>query len=141
MSDSQPSPRAPATAVPAPVRVLYADDVRELRQLMHHALAATGFEITCVPDGIDAWNEIQQHPGHYHVLITDHHMPQMSGLELVQQLRQSDFNGHIIVISSELGEITDLTYDELRVDALLKKPVKFTQLPALIRNLTGRNES
>lgn len=137
MSESQSSPRSPATA--APVHVLYADDVRELRQLMHHALTVSGFQITCVPDGIDAWNEIQQHPGRYHVLITDHHMPQMSGLELVRQLRQSEFGGRIIVISSELGEATDLAYHELQVDALLKKPAKFTQLPTLIRNLTSSN--
>ena len=117
------------------VHILYADDVRELRQLMRHALAVSGFEITCVPDGTDAWTEIRQHPERYQVLITDHHMPQMSGLELVRQLRQSDFGGRIIVISSELGETTDLAYHELKVDALLKKPVKFTELPDLIRRL------
>lgn len=137
MCDRQPNP---SPAAPAPIRVLYADDMEGLRQLMRHALSAPGFEITCVPDGAEAWHEIQQHPGHYDVLITDHHMPQMGGMELVQHLRRSDFAGHIIVISSELGEAADFAYHALRVDALLKKPAKFTQLPALIRNLTGRNE-
>ena len=137
MNDRASASPASADAAPVRVQVLYADDVRELRQLMRHALTVAGFAITCVPDGADAWAEIQRHPAQYHVLITDHHMPQMSGLELVRRLRQSDFAGRIIVISSELGESTDLAYHELNVDALLKKPVKFTQLPDLIRRLTA----
>lgn len=137
MNDRASASPASADAAPVSVQVLYADDVRELRQLMRHALTVAGFAITCVPDGADAWAEIQRHPAQYHVLITDHHMPQMSGLELVRRLRQSDFAGRIIVISSELGESTNLAYHELNVDALLKKPVKFTQLPDLIRRLTA----
>jgi len=137
MSDTSTIPSHLSTQASASLRVLYADDMDELRQLMQHTLAAGGFQITCMPDGMDAWNEIQQHPSDYDVLITDHHMAQMNGLELVQHLRQSGFGGRIIVISSELSEATDHAYHELHVDALLKKPIKFAQLPALLRNLTA----
>jgi len=56
------------------------------------------------------------------VVITDHHMPKMDGLELVRRLRQMEFPGRIMVFSSELSEEICAEYADLRVDPLLTSP-------------------
>ena len=86
------------------LRVLYADDMKELRHLLEVVLGRDGHKVDSVPDGHLAFNLLQANPGTYDVVITDHHMPTMSGLELVGRLRAMDFKGRIIVFSSELSE-------------------------------------
>ncbi|MFZ9682396.1 MAG: response regulator [Cephaloticoccus sp.] len=74
-------------------------------------------------------------PARFECVITDHHMPRMSGVELVRHLRDFGYRGRIVVISSELGPATDARYHALAVDLLLKKPVKFNLLPGLLAGL------
>lgn len=135
MNDSSEKPIATTAPHPAGPCVLYADDVRELRVLMQHTLESLGWTVHCVNDGTEAWQEIQRRPHRYDIIITDHHMPNMNGLELVRHLRKHHFAGRIVVISSDLSEDTDLRYQQLDVDVLLKKPVKFTALAALLHEL------
>lgn len=114
-------------------RVIYADDVRELRLLVNHILSEEGHTVKCVADGRCALEELQRPDAAYDIVITDHNMPHMSGLELVRKLRQADFPGKIIVVSSDLSMEVDQAYHELHVDHVFKKPFSFTHL----RNLVG----
>ncbi len=71
----------------------------------------------------------------YDVVITDHNMPRMNGLELVQQLRATGYPGKIIVVSSDLSEAVDQTYHNLNVDRVFKKPFQFARLRDLVKEL------
>jgi len=111
-------------------RVLYADDMRELRALLEMILRRdAGYTVESVPDGRDALERITAAPDAFDVLITDHHMPGMNGLELVRRLRALRFPGRIVVFSSELSEEIALAYHQLRVDCILPKPI----FPATLR--------
>lgn len=116
-------------------RVLYADDMRELRTLLEMILRRDGYAVETVPDGRDALERITAAPGAFDVLITDHHMPNMDGLELVAQLRKLPFAGKIIVFSSELGEEAATAYRRLKVDYILPKPIFPATLRALLASL------
>ena len=116
-------------------RILYADDVRELRLLMEQILACDGHTVKCVEDGVQAWAELKKMKFAYDVVITDHNMPRMNGLELVQQLRATGYPGKIIVVSSDLSEAVDQTYHNLNVDRVFKKPFQFARLRDLVKEL------
>ncbi|MBI2814187.1 MAG: response regulator [Opitutae bacterium] len=118
------------------LRVLYADDLRELRQLLEVVLGRDGHKVESVSDGNLALNLLRANPTGYDVVITDHHMPTVSGLELVAQLREMQFAGKIIVFSSELSEAVDASYRAHKVDFLLPKPVFPSDLRALFATLT-----
>jgi len=117
------------------LRVLYADDMRELRQLLEVVLGRDGHKVESVSDGNQALDLLQSNPGAYDVVITDHHMPTVSGLELVAKLRTMHFKGRIIVFSSELSEEVDATYRRHKVDFILPKPVFPSELRALFATL------
>lgn len=117
------------------LRVLYADDMRELRQLLEVVLGRDGHKVESVADGNLALDLLQANPAAYDVVITDHHMPTVSGLELVARLREMNYTGRIIVFSSELSEAVDASYRKYKVDFLLPKPVFPSDLRALFATL------
>ena len=117
------------------LHILYADDVRELRLLLEVALGRDGHSVETVPDGRQALARITATPAAFDLLITDHHMPVMNGLELVSRLRALPFAGKIIVFSSELGEEVAAAYRRLQVDYILPKPIFPVTLRAVLSTL------
>ena len=116
---------SPFPSVPhKPLRILYAEDMHELRQVAQMSLTRHGHFIECCVDGAAALERLNAAPGDFDVLITDHHMPNMNGLELIGALRHSQrFTGKIVVFCSELSPQVSAAYASLRVDTFPKKPV------------------
>lgn len=113
------------------LRVLYAEDVPELRELIALLLGTTGHTVETAPNGHEALKMLFTTPQAYDVVITDHHMPGMNGLELVTQLRELAYPGKIVVFSSELSREVHERYLRHRVDHILPKPV----FPDTLRDL------
>ena len=66
--------------------ILVADDETHILHVVSLKLRNAGFRVLTARDGQEAL-EIAQHE-HPDLLITDYHMPQLSGLELCQRLKQ-----------------------------------------------------
>ena len=64
----------------------------------------------------------------FDVVITDHRMPRMTGLELVRQLRAKNFGGKILVLSAYLCDEDIQAYEALNVDMMMSKPFDFDEL-------------
>ena len=124
------SSRPTGSATKRFLRVLYADDVPELRDLIRLALSREGHGVECVADGVLALGRATADAG-FDLVITDHHMPNMTGLELVAHLREQGFPGRIIVFSSELSDTISAEYHRLNVDRILYKPV----YPSVLRQI------
>ncbi len=117
------------------LRVLYADDMRELRQLLEIVLGRDGHKVDSVADGHLALELIEKDLRGYDVVITDHHMPTINGLELVGKLRELKYPGRIIVFSSELSTAVDQAYRDHQVDHILPKPIFPSDLRAIFATL------
>ena len=115
-------------------RILYADDMRELRDLAVITLGRDGHTVECVKDGQAALGRITAEPDAFDLLITDHHMPNMNGLELIQQVRTLPYRGKIIIFCSELSQDVNQAYCALKVDEILYKPI----LPSELRSVLAR---
>ncbi len=129
----------PAVSPPAQkkfLRILYADDLRELRDVARISFSRDGHGIECVDDGLIALNRVMADPN-FDLVITDHHMPNMNGLELVKGLRKLEFPGKIIVFSSELGPQVAGEYRKLNVDRILYKPIFPSALRQTLAELFG----
>jgi len=113
-------------------RVLYVDDMRELREVASLALTRCGHKVDSAPDGRDALEMVTADLGFYDIIISDHHMGGMNGLELVMKLREMKYPGRIAVVSSEMGADIAEEYRRLGVDRILYKPVELSELRALV---------
>jgi two-component system chemotaxis response regulator CheY len=117
------------------LRVLYADDMRELRQLLEIVLGRDGHKVDSVGDGHIALEMVRKDVKAYDVIITDHHMPTISGLQLVAELRAMNYPGKIIVFSSELSTAVDAAYRRHKADHILPKPIFPSDLRAIFATL------
>ena len=117
------------------LRVLYADDMLQLRELIVIVLGRDGHTVDTVPNGEQALEKLFANPAAYDLVITDHHMPGMNGLELVSKIRTKTYQGKIIVFSSELSDTVDTAYRRLKVDHILPKPIFPAQLRAVVATL------
>jgi CheY-like chemotaxis protein len=118
-----------------PLRILYADDMRELREVARIALSRDGHLIECVGDGQQALDRVTADPSAYDLVITDHHMPHLNGIELVTRLRALPFNGKVLIFCSELSPAVNETYQKLKVDRILYKPVFPSELRQVLADL------
>jgi two-component system chemotaxis response regulator CheY len=116
------------------LRILYADDLQELREVARLTLSHDGHGIECVADGQIALHRVASDPG-FDLVITDHHMPNLTGLELVHGLRAIGFAGRIIVFSSELSQGVMAEYQRLNVDRVIYKPVYPSALRGILAEL------
>src|ERR1035441_6822218 len=73
-----------------PCRILVVDDEPDIRRLNAEVLKSSGYEVDTAEDGKAGWQALQavtHAPDSYDLLITDHNMPELSGLALVKKLR------------------------------------------------------
>jgi CheY-like chemotaxis protein len=117
------------------LRILYADDMRELREVARIALTREGHLIECVGDGQQAIDRVTDNPAGYDLVITDHHMPHVNGIELVTRLRRLPFPGKVLIFCSELSPAISEKYHQLNVDRILYKPVFPSELRQVLADL------
>src|SRR5580658_4153118 len=86
----------------APRRILVADDEACIRLLLTEVLAHFGYDVDAAEDGAAAWEALQARP--YDLLITDHNMPKITGLELVRNLRSARMALPVVLVAGELPE-------------------------------------
>ncbi len=129
---SAPSSRPPHVR---PARLLYAEDLDDLRAVMCLILRGEGYQIETVNDGAPALRCLRDDPAGFDLLITDHHMPGMNGLELVRQLRTTAYRGKVMVFSSELDPLVHREYHKLGVQVILPKPIRPSDLRKVLADL------
>jgi CheY-like chemotaxis protein len=99
------------------------------------ALSRDGHTIECVENGAIALEKISAAPTAYDLILTDHHMPVMNGLELVTAPRSVPISAKIIVFSSGLNPKVAAAYLALGVIRILPKPIFPSELRRALTEL------
>ena len=110
------------------LNVLLADNDRQLSFVVSTILRGWGHTVAVADGGEEAIRIFTLKPDFFDVLITDHNMPPVSGLELVQHLRKNGVRAKIIVISSTLTNELMTAYRDKHVDKILQKPFMLENL-------------
>ena len=108
--------------------ILFAEDDWETRECTALLLSDAGLLVDAVENGSEALQRFTSAPLKYNVLITDHDMPELDGLQLVAKLRDRGFRGKIIVVSGGLSNANAEAYLAFEVDHILSKPILSTVL-------------
>lgn len=117
------------------VEVLCADDSAINRRFITAMLERAGCAVHCACDGLEAWKILSGDPSRFDLLITDHDMPEMTGLELISKLEEIGFPGRIIMNSATINSEDLLPHTHRDFVTLLGKPVNPTILLATIADL------
>jgi two-component system sensor histidine kinase/response regulator len=130
-SEGAASPPPPKKKINSPSRILVVDDDVYMRDLMVKTLTRSGYEkVDTARDGAEAWQELLKTS--YHLVITDHVMPKITGLELIKKMRSKDMQQPVIMVSGTIPTEELARNPGLRIDAILSKPFTATELLATL---------
>ncbi len=115
----------------ARAKILIADDDEYNRSVCREALVKAGYDVEAVNDGEQAWNALRARQ--YDLLLTDHDMPCLTGLELVQRLRAAGNNIRVIIASGALAFRGVPDFPGLQLAAILTKPFAASELVSTVR--------
>ncbi|HRE81645.1 MAG TPA: response regulator [Opitutaceae bacterium] len=117
------------------LRILYVDDIAELRDYVRITLSRLGHRIRCAGDGLEALAVLGEDIQAVDLIITDHQMPNMDGLEFIAEVRKLPYRGKVIVFSGNLTPEIEAGYLRLNADKLIRKPILPHTLPHAIEKL------
>ena len=124
------------------LKILIAEDDRELRQLFSHVLVKNGYRVTGVANGRQALDALDTE--YYDMIISDMMMPEMDGYTLVRMLREAGSTTPVLMITAKDA------FDDMRlgfqfgVDDYMVKPINVNEMVlrvgALLRRAQMINE-
>jgi CheY-like chemotaxis protein len=132
------TPGLQATDSLAGCRVLFVDDESAIADFVARDLARRGLEVTTRTNPLEALALAAAQPHHFDVVISDLHMPKLSGLELLERVRESQPGARRILISGMLEPpVSDVALAG-GIDRVLGKPVSIDELIAALEILLAR---
>ena len=117
----------------SPPRILVVDEDHDLRRLYTEALVCPGYHVDAAEDGAAALKALRINQ--YQLLITEHSLPTLTGVELVKTLRAARMPQPVIMAAARLP-IQELARNpSLQPVAVLPKPFYLSQLLETVRTV------
>ncbi|MEY4489697.1 MAG: hypothetical protein RIQ79_2205 [Verrucomicrobiota bacterium] len=108
-------------------KILHVEDQEPIRRVLAVALTALGYDVTSAENGRAALQLLATED--YDIIITDHHMPEMTGLDVVRGLNANRLHPQIVVTSGCLDLGAEKEY--LRLDhtiSIVRKPYHLSDI-------------
>jgi CheY-like chemotaxis protein len=116
-------------------KILVADDESHILHVVSLKLRNAGYSVITAADGQEALELAQaERPD---LLITDYHMPQLSGLELCQKLKQDPNTAHIpaIMLTARGYQLDPKDTEQSGILRMLSKPFSPRQLLSTVNEV------
>ena len=120
------------------LKILIAEDDRELCQLFSHVLVKNGYAVTAVDNGKEALDAIEK--DYFDLIISDIMMPFVDGYELVSKLRESGNQTPVMMITARDA------FDDMRqgflsgTDDYMVKPINVNEMVLRVGALLRRSQ-
>ncbi len=113
--------------------LLIADDDRDFRESLSELFQRRGFCTHLASDGCEAI-EIVRQQSELHLVLLDVHMPRLSGLEALEQIRAlAQITLPCIIMTAKLDDRIKQRAAELQTHSLLSKPFTLRDITARLK--------
>jgi len=118
------------------IKVLLAEDNAISQHVVSTYLKQTGHHVDIASNGHIAWKMLQT--TQYDLLLTDIHMPELSGLELIEKIRMQT-NQHITIVVLSAYATENLRQQCLQAGAniFFSKPLRLDKLKQALSIVTS----
>jgi CheY-like chemotaxis protein len=103
-------------------KVLVVDDEIHIVHVVTIKLRNNGYDVVSASDGAEAYElACSEQPD---IVVTDYHMPVMSGLELIEKLRETPQTADVpvIILTARSFAVEEQRKRQLRISKCLSKP-------------------
>ena len=121
-----------------PLRVLVVDDEPVSRGVLESYLTADGHEVVTASNAKDAIGCDERE--RFDLLITDHAMPGMNGLQLAALFRATRAGFPVILVTGFAAGENDPDAESAGVDHVMRKPVPRHELRRALRSVMGASQ-
>jgi nitrogen-specific signal transduction histidine kinase/CheY-like chemotaxis protein len=118
-------------------RIILVDDEESILITTSAILTRLGYEVATFTDGFEALETIRENPRAFNVLITDHSMPKITGIELAQSLKEAGIDIPVILISGYLAHTMGDEVRDVGISEVMTKPISAHQLTETIGRVLG----
>ncbi len=114
------------------MKILYAEDERQLSSAVTEILKIEGFEVTAVYDGKQAWDCLQN--DYFDAVVLDIMMPIMDGIQVLEYMRLNEIFTPVLMLTAK-GTVND------RIEGLTNGADDYLSKPFAMRELVARLHS
>jgi CheY-like chemotaxis protein len=126
------APAAPVAGMSPPqsnARVMLVDDEEAIVKVTTLLLEKNGYRVRAHECSAEALNAFREDPHWVDVVVTDYTMPNMTGMELIRELRSLREGIPVVLCTGDVDRIREQeNKSDLKSVVVLKKPVKFNDL-------------
>lgn len=119
-------------------RILIVDDTPVIREFLQEFFIDSGFEADLAKNGLEGLELALSKD--YSLILSDVHMPEMSGMEMVAKLRMSKPNVPVIMMDSLPNKQARLAA-ESGAQGCLAKPFDLDELRQMVEQITSINQT
>src|SRR5260370_3839170 len=120
------------------LRILFADDEKSLQEFMRSELPRLGHEVTVCPDGKAAVKALEKST--FDAAILDLRMPGLTGIEVLEQLKQIAPDTEAIVMTGHASMETAIEAVRLGAFDYITKPCKLTEIEAVLNKVAEKRD-
>lgn len=118
-------------------RIFVVEDDENIREIIKLALVSNGYEVIQFDNAIDALAKIKEKAPS--LAIFDLMLPKMSGLDAIKEIRKTNNNLPILILSAKDREIDKVNGLDSGSDDYMTKPFGILELQARVRSLLRRH--
>jgi PAS domain S-box-containing protein len=109
-------------------RILIVDDEAFFLEVIHESLNLLGYQVTQCTSSLQALDTFRSNPDGFDLLITDQTMPEMTGTQLIQEIRAGGATVPVMLCTGYSETITEHNIGYYGISKLLMKPVNIDDL-------------
>ncbi|GAB6108326.1 response regulator transcription factor [Fusibacter bizertensis] len=117
--------------------ILLAEDDPKISELLIHLFKKDGYQIDHAKDGVEAL--LYTESNYYDIVLLDWMMPEKSGLEVCETLRNRHYHGGILMLTAKDTLDDKIIGLESGADDYLIKPFEYKELLARVKALSRRS--
>jgi CheY-like chemotaxis protein len=121
--------------------ILFVDDDETLASLGKELLNESGYLVSSMTDSLEALQLFASKADDFDLVITDQTMPQLSGIDLIAELKKIRPDIPTILCTGYSSKVDETEARKLGINAFLMKPLALASLAQTVRRvLDGVND-
>ncbi|MGQ9806402.1 MAG: response regulator [Chlorobiales bacterium] len=118
------------------LKILAVDDDAMICNVYKMIFGDEGYDLTVVESGRHARNILTEK--RFDLVIADFNMPDLDGFKLLQFVRDRRLKTHFILVSAYTTKGMELSFQKLRVEAVIHKPLSVGEMLAKVREIANQ---